>query len=171
MSWARRAVIVSFFLGLLPVSAVRAQDTFPDQNKGDVFGVVGVSDEDAGFWFSSDGSAFAAARLTRNDAIKNGDVKTFDQYTTDHFRVTDPAGNVRDKAKQEEVVAANKTGQGPPKPLQREHFGVYNGNTIVANWVAGGPQGVKLIVTEVWVKDGATWKCATAHASIMPEKP
>lgn len=119
--------------------------------------------------------AFQKAREERDQSIRAADVAVYDKYTTDNFIVVDQNGNVRTLADQNARFKAQSSrpptaqAQTPPPAHMGEKIDVY-GDTIILNWAQMNNQGGTSRLTEVWVKQNGTWKCAAAHASTMPQK-
>lgn len=112
--------------------------------------------------------AFQKARELRDKSLYSGDVEIYDRYTTDKFEVIDPTGIRLLPEQRARVIATKKHPLGTPPPHEDEKIDVYGG-TIILNWNQDA-DGKPLHITEVWIKQNGTWKCATAHASFPPVK-
>jgi Domain of unknown function (DUF4440) len=119
--------------------------------------------------------AFQKAREARDKAIQTANVAVYDKYSTANFIVVDPTGIPRTLADQNARFKAQAQRGGAQAPAQMpkrmdERIDMYNNDTIVLNWAQENPQGGTARITEVWVKEKGTWKCACARASLVPKK-
>ena len=105
---------------------------------------------------------FLKAREERIAALANGDRAAFDRLTAANFIVTDPTGRVENKTERGARVVPPATPPGVAAPREKETMAIYNNDTIVLRW-STSQGGATNHFTETWVKDGAQWKCATAH--------
>jgi len=100
--------------------------------------------------------AFGAARNA-------GDEQGWGRYTTDDFMVVNTAGSVLTKADRMAAIKGNKVTTAPP---QSDHKWRIYGDTAIDTFVVNIDAG-SARVTFVWVKQGAGWKVATIHETMI----